>query len=173
MDNQEDQLNLLRWEPGMELSTEKEHEAATAWLAMELLRVNTPEQVAVIAAEQVIFALPRKARAYDGPRGLSMIADKRRRHEAETDEALVKGAVAKKMGQFAIVVSSDQRKASSKNATDARYLKGRARKAKALAAWEASGRPKKITYADDHYAKYFVSQERMYNWLVKHEITNT
>jgi hypothetical protein len=57
MDDQEGQPNLLRWELGMKLSTEtdKEYQAATARLAKELMRDYTPEQLAIITAQHVIY----------------------------------------------------------------------------------------------------------------------
>lgn len=109
MDDQEKQPDLLRWEPGMELSTEEEYHTATAWLAKELLRDNTPEQLAIIAAQHVIFADAIKARpkelearpeafkhSSDVPRGLSRSTNEQLRREALAKEELT----SESLGEF-------------------------------------------------------------------------
>lgn len=117
MDEQEKQPDLLRWEPGMELSTEDEYHTATAWLAKQLLRDNTPEQLAIIAAQHVIYvdaikAGPKKLEARpealthssDVPRGLSRSTNEQLRRKALASEKLATEALVKDRARWAKVV---------------------------------------------------------------------
>lgn len=131
MIDQKEQPDLLRWEPGMELSTEEEYHAATAWLAKELLRDNTPEQIAIIAAQHVIFADAIMARpkelearpevlkhSSDIPRGLSRSTNEQLRREALAKEELAREVLAKFGAQCSkMVLDAWQAKTTRKRMT--------------------------------------------------------
>lgn len=55
MDNEEKACIRVEWEPGVEINSEAEYMAMTQHLAKDLLSDNTPEQLAIIAAQHIIY----------------------------------------------------------------------------------------------------------------------
>jgi hypothetical protein len=154
MDDQEKQPDLLRWEPGMELSTEEEREAAIPWLAAELLREKTPEQLAIIAARQMIFATPRKVLTYDVPRGLCAITDERRRLKALTDEALVNKALVNNTAKIIRIALKAHSTYKARKTVDGKHDKpgaSRDLKRKIQAVWATGKYSSRDTCADEEW----------------------
>ncbi len=55
MDNEEKACIRVEWEPGVEINSEAEYITMTQHLAKDLLSDHTPEQLAIIAAQHIIY----------------------------------------------------------------------------------------------------------------------
>lgn len=156
MKDEIDRLTLLPWKPGMKITSENEYQALTEELAKTLLRESTPEHLAEIAAQHLIYidALELQAAVHKKAFQLEI---------ATSDRLMDRTAQLLKAG------ADTYRKHASKVANSARYMMNRKRKKMALAAWDADPSTNKSEYADKHHAKYFVTQLTMYRWLQQHK----
>jgi hypothetical protein len=72
-----EQMKQSAWEPGMEISSEAQYHEVTERLAKELLQTHTPEQLAVIAAQHLIYVDVLKQSEAETPRlGLMRAKDR-------------------------------------------------------------------------------------------------
>lgn len=158
MDDKESFPSLLPWDPEMK----KERLMAISRLAKELLQGRTTEQLAVIAAQHLIYANEQKAR-------INELAEELQRVRLERQ--ILQDGLVGDATKLAKTVVDAYPKYASKIANDGRHEANRERRARAMVEWENWGErdPKgeKIakTFAKKHCSKYGVTEAVMCRWI--------
>lgn len=143
-------------------------------LTQELLRDHTPEQLAVIAAQHMIYVSELKAKLgaletlTQSQSELIQKLDLQLLTEVSKNGVLTRDAV-----QFAKNAIDAYPKHVSKIATDNRHKANRERRADALKKWDASALTNASEFARRHHQEYGVTERVMCAWISKHKSQKT
>lgn len=160
------QKTQASWWQDMEITSEKEYHQATDRLAAELRREHSPEQLAVLVAQHLIYAHEQQARLNE------LTAELQR---ARLECQVLRDGLVCDVTKLAKTVVDAYPKHVSRKANDGRHHHNRARRASALREWENWGerdsKGKKVAkdFAEKHCAKHGVTKEVMLRWIYGHE----
>ena len=170
------------WQPGMEITSESQYYELTEQLARSLLSENTPKELAVIAAQHLIYVDVLRQNKDEPTRGF---VSKRNRPikttQAELESFLsgitkeLASALSKGISKHAKSAGDARLKASSKEANDVRHEANRSRNEKAMSQWDAweernpKGKKVASTFAKKYCSKYGVTPTTMSRWITVHE----
>ncbi|MBV2133358.1 hypothetical protein KRX52_11190 [Pseudomonas sp. MAP12] len=165
MTEQEKEPTLLRWEPGMEIASEKEYQEATNHLAKELLRDYTPEQLAVIAAQHVIY-VDALSSGNTAAKEAIQIQKKLLQREALKTEIMIKN-----VAKIAKIVLNAKNKQRAKKGGDAKGALENKLKTKVLSDWEKIRKTNNNVqdFAKNRCEKYCKAQTTIASWVYGYE----
>lgn len=176
-----EQVKQSAWEPGMEISSEAQYHDVTERLAKELLQTHTPEQLAVIAAQHLIYVDALKQSEAQTPRlGLRRAKDRIiSMTEEDLQRALEKvaaGITADLTEQTTKIVSSalkSYRKHAWGKGGKAKHAETEAQKHKLLAEWDAKGKNYSSQAAFMRLVgkREGVKERTLGDWIRKHKKT--
>jgi hypothetical protein len=178
MDGQGD-TGYSGWEAGQEFVSEEEYQRATQWLANKLLRECSREELAVIAAQHVIYADTLKASSDSMKVHIDSL---RRDYDVAVQLAQLKGEIAEGLQDSVVSISVSVAKqviaAYQKREKNLRSKGGKARhkdstasKAPALNDWEMNGAnySSRAAFARQNFRKYSVVESTLYRWVREYE----
>ncbi|MEH6501407.1 hypothetical protein [Halopseudomonas aestusnigri] len=164
----------LQWAPGMEITSAEHYNALVDELAQRLLKESSPEQLAAIAAQHLIYADALSESL------VSVKEDMRAANELIATQgeiiALLKIESRSKLtvrqtARMAHIILDAKHKQRARKAALASHKENHAGKAKALADWDAHGAKfsSRRAFAERCHAQYGVtSSDTVYRWLLKH-----
>lgn len=167
------------WEAGQEISTEEEYEQATEWLANKLLAECTPEHLAVIAAQHMIFVDTLKATQ----ESLTITNDSLKR-SCDTAYQLTQAQLgiseelrkertsfAISMAQLAVTAYKKHSRMPRSEGGKARHRETSALKVEALSNWEETGAKysSRAAFARQNCRRYSVTKETLQRWIAGYE----
>lgn len=174
------------WEAGQEITSEEEYLRATHWLANQLLKECTPEHLAVIAAQHMIYVDSLKA----SNGSLKAINDSlnaeneslNRSQDVVLQLAQIKSEIMEELrkdfvpfGTYVakLVVAGYQKhsKIPRSEGGKARHRETNASKAEALKDWEANqaNYSSRAAFARANRLKYSVTEETLKRWIADYE----
>ncbi len=173
---------LQAWQPGMEIASENQYYEVTEQLAKALLSEHTPEQLAVIAAQHLIYVDVLNQGKYESARGfvstenrVVKITQRELRKLLSSLADSLKAELTEDMIKLAKHIGDARMKGSSKAANDVRHHANRSRQDEAMAEWDAweelDHKGKKLAYkfAEKHCSKYGVTSTVMCRWITNHK----
>lgn len=183
MDNEEKACIRIEWEPGVEINSEAEYIAMTQHLAKGLLSDNTPEQLAVIAAQHLIYADQLKmlnttvAEAAHASEGL--VQQQKKQSDALIDRLRLSIST-QEAAKICTTVLKAHKKHNAVKGAKARHKDSAELKIILLAEWDAlhdeHGKlDKKHGYKGRSDFSRIISKREgiiertLYNWLTEHE----
>ena len=158
----------------MEITSTEHYNALVDGLAQRLLRDSSPDQLAVIAAQHLIYAdtlseslvsIKENMRAAN-----ELIARQREIIDLLTIESRSKLTVGQTARMARIILDAKDKQRARKAAL-ASHKENHASKAKALADWDANGTmfSSRRAFAERCHTQYGVtSSDTVYRWLLKH-----
>lgn len=167
------------WEAGQEITSEEEYQRATHWLANQLLKECTPEHLAVIAAQHMIYVDSLKAS--NGSLNAENESLNRSQHVAlqlaqvkrEIMEELRKDIVPFGTYVAKLVVAGYQKhsKIPRSEGGKARHRETNASKVEALKDWETNqaNYSSRSAFARANRLKYSVTEETLKRWIADYE----
>ncbi|MGU2141327.1 hypothetical protein ACSETH_28785 [Pseudomonas aeruginosa] len=161
---------LQAWQPGMEITSESQYYEVTKQLAEALLSEHTPEQLAVIAAQHLIYVDVLNHSKHESARGfvsaenriVKITQGELRKLFSSLAESL-KAELTEDMIGIAKHIGDARMKGSSKAANDVRHHANRSRQEEAMAEWDVwevrNPQGKKLAYkfAEEYCSKYGVT----------------
>lgn len=157
-----------RWEPGVDVDSEQKYNKFTEQLAQELLSDCTPEHIAVIAAQHMIYA-DLLSRSLDESRKLihakgALDTVKIQQAEARFD------VLTQKWAQLTTSVLIAYRKKAWGAGAKARHAPTNQRKVEALAEWESNGAnvSSMAAFARCRHKDFGVTERTLYGWIRAH-----
>lgn len=178
MDGQDD-ASYSGWEAGQEITSEEEYQRATHWLANQLLKECTPEHLAVIAAQHMIYVDSLKASndsliaANESLSRSQGVALQLAQVKSEVMEELRKDLVPFGTYVAKLVVAGYQKhlKIPRSEGGKARHRETNASKAEALKDWEANqaNYSSRSAFARTNCRKYNVTDETLKRWIADYE----
>lgn len=171
MDDIIDNSELLPWEPGADIASEEEYQTATTWLATKLLRDCTPEQLAVVAAQHMIYADTLK-QSNEAATQCNQVLNELDR--AKSDKVirleLERGYLINSSVKIVQTAMTEYGSHLGKKASDASKEEGKKQKVKALAEWDAVGDTfsGKTKFARIRCKHYQVTERTLCGWIAEH-----
>lgn len=159
-----------QWSPGVRVTSAKEYDRFTDQLARELLATCTPEHIAVIAAQHMMYADELKCLLSEERAISRMSAVAAKIISAETATA-VTAAMEEASARAVKLVASE----IGRHAAKAKHKPGEQQKAKALADWDEY-EPKarhQAHFARNRYKDFGVTERTLIKWIGKHEASKT
>lgn len=166
--------------PEWECNSDEEYNALTDQLAKELRRDCTPEHIAVIAAQHMIYVRELNAQL-DAQNGLLDATNKLIDCQSETIQAkdnqlqIEIGKIdflARNTARIAKIAIDAYPKFASKKATDSLHDTNRKRKEAAIKHWETSGLKNATEFARRHHEAYGVTQRAICKWISDYKSDN-
>lgn len=164
----------LQWTPGIEITSTEHYDALVDELAQRLLRENSLEQVAVIAAQHLIYADSLSESLVSSKENMrtanELIAAQSEMIDLLKIESRSKLTVGQTARMARIILDAKDKQRATKAAL-ASHKENHAGKAKALADWDAHGATfsSRRAFAEHRHTHYGVtSSDTVYRWLLKH-----
>ena len=179
MDGQGD-TGYSGWEAGQEFVSEEEYQRATQWLANKLLRECSREELAVIAAQHMIYADTLKDsndlmkdhteslnRSYEVACRLAQM-ERGIAEGLQDSVASISASVAKQV----IAAYQKREKNLRSKGGKARHKDSTASKAPALNDWEMNGAnySSRAAFARQNFRKYSVVESTLKKWISEYEM---
>lgn len=183
MNSEEKKHTQLEWKPGVEINSEAEYIAMSNLLAKDLLNDNTPEQLALITAQHLIY-VDQLSRTNMAVKKAANAHEKIIQQQEKKSDALIKKLDSSITNDEAAMIYWSMIQAYKKNnalkGANARHKKSTELKIKLMAEWEAlhdkDGQlDKKYGYSSRaDFSRIISSREGMkertlYNWITEHE----
>lgn len=178
MDGQGD-TGYSGWEAGQEFASEEEYQRATHWLANKLLSECSLGELAVVAAQHMIYADTLEAsngslkahieslnRSYDLAFRLAQM-ERGIAEELRGSVVSISASVAKQV----IAAHQKREKNLRSKGGKARHKDSTASKAPALNDWELNGAnySSRAAFARQNFRKYSVVESTLKNWIAEYE----